>query len=101
MTVLLGIDWRYPWNGKTAPRDNISPGQQVDVVHIDRGRPTSRKMRWGWHNKRIETINTVEADHAYHKLYQQAWKTRRCLIPAVVYFQSQSVHPFRVAMVTE
>jgi putative SOS response-associated peptidase YedK len=85
------------------PRYNISPAQQVDVVRLDRGRPASRQMRWGWHHKKFGSINSVEAHGAYHKIYQEAWKTGRCLIPADGYFQWKSrtsAEPYRIVMVT-
>jgi putative SOS response-associated peptidase YedK len=82
------------------PRYNISPGQQVDVVHIDRGSPASRQMRWGWHHKKFGSITTVSAHQSYHVIYKEPWKTGRCLIPADGYYQWRSGHPYRVVMVT-
>jgi len=75
-------------------------GQQVDVVWIERGKPSTRQMRWGWRTKRWGTINTVEAHHAYHQIYAEAWKTGRCLIPADGYYEWKNGCPYRVVMTT-
>lgn len=76
------------------PRYNIAPTQDVDFVHLDKaGNMELDRGRWwlvpffakempkaAMFNARIETVDTSGA-------FREAFKSRRCLIPADGYFE--------------
>jgi putative SOS response-associated peptidase YedK len=76
------------------PRFNIAPTQDVDFVHLDKaGNMELDRGRWwlvpffakelpkaAMFNARIETVDTSGA-------FREAFKSRRCLIPADGYFE--------------
>lgn len=76
------------------PRYNIAPTQDVDFVHLDKtGNMELNRGRWwlvpwwakelpkaAMFNARIETVDTGPA-------FRDAFKSRRCLIPADGYFE--------------
>ncbi|MDB5523885.1 MAG: hypothetical protein JWM58_1648 [Rhizobium sp.] len=84
-----------PWLGRnTPPRYNIAPTQIVPFIHHDDlGMQVLREGRWwlvphwakelpkaAMFNARIETVDTTAG-------FRDAWKTRRCLIPADGYYE--------------
>ena len=92
-----------------APRYNIAPTQLAPVIYHDRHQPAVKLMRWGlipsWAkdesvgnaliNARSETIESRTA-------FREAFKHRRCLIPADSFFEWQERdgkrQPFRVML---
>ena len=92
-----------------APRYNIAPTQMAPVIFHDRNQPAVKLMRWGlipsWAkdesvgnaliNARSETIESRTA-------FREAFKHRRCLIPADSFYEWKEMHgerqPFRVML---
>jgi len=92
-----------------APRYNIAPTQMASVIFHDRNQPAVKLMRWGlipsWAkdesvgnaliNARSETIESRTA-------FREAFKHRRCLIPADSFYEWKEMHeerqPFRVML---
>jgi putative SOS response-associated peptidase YedK len=92
-----------------APRYNIAPTQLAPVIFHDHNQPAVKLMRWGlipsWAkdestgnaliNARVETIESRTA-------FREAFKHRRCLIPADSFFEWQERdgkrQPFRVML---
>ena len=92
-----------------APRYNIAPTQIAPVIFHVRNQPAVKLMRWGlipsWAkdksvgnaliNARSETIESRTA-------FREAFKHRRCLIPADSFYEWQESHgkrqPFRVML---
>ena len=84
----------YPTRSNMQPRFNIAPTQDVDFVHLDKaGEMELDRGRWwlvpffakelpkaAMFNARIETVDTSGA-------FREAFKSRRCLIPADGYFE--------------
>lgn len=94
LQALYQLSLEGPPPDNRPPRGNISPTQDVDFVHLDQGGArTLDRGRWWlvpfWakelpkatlFNARIETIDTTPA-------FRDAFKSRRCLIPADGYFE--------------
>ena len=92
-----------------APRYNIAPTQMAAVIYKERHEPAVKLMRWGlipsWAkdesvgnaliNARSETLESRTA-------FREAFKSRRCLIPADSFFEWQECdgkrQPFRVML---
>ena len=92
-----------------APRYNIAPTQLAPVIFHDHGGPAMKLMRWGlipsWAkdesvgnaliNARAETLESRAA-------FREAFKSRRCLIPADSFYEWKEMHgerqPFRVML---
>ena len=82
-----------------APRYNIAPTQLAPVIFHDHNQPAMKLMRWGlipsWAkdestgnaliNARSETIESRTA-------FREAFKHRRCLIPADSFFEWKEMH---------
>jgi putative SOS response-associated peptidase YedK len=103
---LVGIVMRLPF---FAPRYNIAPTQMAPVIYKERHQPAVKLMRWGlipsWAkdestgnaliNARVETIESRTA-------FREAFKHRRCLIPADSFYEWKETHgerqPFRVML---
>lgn len=74
------------------PNYNISPQEETCVIHLKSGLPEVKLMRWGlrpsWSKKstmepinaRIETIDSKP-------MFRNAYRERRCLIPASGWFE--------------
>jgi putative SOS response-associated peptidase YedK len=106
LVKLVGFILRVPF---FAPRYNIAPTQMVPVIFHDHNQPVVKLMRWGlipsWAkdesvgnaliNARSETIESRTA-------FREAFKHRRCLIPADSFFEWQERdgkrQPFRVML---
>ena len=92
--ALYNIHDGEPAATNSQPRHNIAPTQTVSFAHLDRaGNIEIDEGRWWlvpfWatevpkatlFNARIETADSTPA-------FRDAWKTRRCLIPADGYFE--------------
>ena len=82
-----------------APRYNIAPTQMAPVIFHDHNQPVMKLMRWGlipsWAkdesvgnaliNARSETIESRTA-------FREAFKYRRCLIPADSFYEWKEMH---------
>lgn len=106
LVKLVGFILRVPF---FAPRYNIAPTQLAPVIFMERHQPTMKLMRWGlipsWAkeestgnaliNARLETLASRSA-------FREAFKQRRCLIPADSFFEWQERdgkrQPFRVML---
>jgi len=92
-----------------APRYNIAPTQLAPVIYMERHQPAMKLMRWGlipsWAkdesvgsaniNARSETLQSRNS-------FREAFKQRRCLIPADSFYEWQEREgkrqPFRVML---
>ena len=106
LVKLVGFILREPF---FAPRYNIAPTQLAPVIFNEHNQPAMKLMRWGlipsWAkdestgnaliNARSETIESRTA-------FREAFKHRRCLIPADSFFEWQERdgkrQPFRVML---
>ncbi len=86
------VDNEVEWT----PRYNIAPGQQVAVVrqHADRPGREFSKMKWGlvpfWAkdpNIGYKMINARAETIAEKPAYREAFKSRRCLLPADGFYE--------------
>lgn len=91
---MLDLPWDEERGRNTQARYNISPTQDVLIVHNDaNGQQTAETARWwlvphwakelpkaAMFNARIETIGTSPA-------FRDAFKARRCLIPADGFYE--------------
>jgi putative SOS response-associated peptidase YedK len=92
------------------PRYNMTPTQEAPVVRIRDGRRELANLRWGliphWAkdakigystiNARVETVESKPA-------FRDAWRKRRCLVPADAFFEWQPQgkgpkQPYRIGM---
>jgi len=92
--ALYSIHNAPPPKTNMQPRYNIAPTQEVHFVHLDKvGNREIDSGRWwlvpfyakelpknAMFNARVETVDTSGA-------FREAWKSRRCLIPADGYFE--------------
>ncbi len=99
---------RYTWNEvhtflnvfgtplNLRPRYNIAPTTTVDVVRLDReGRRELVSMRWGlvpmWWQKALKsvpaTFNARAEGIATKPMFRDAFKRRRCIIPASGFYE--------------
>jgi putative SOS response-associated peptidase YedK len=106
LVKLVGVILRVPF---FAPRYNIAPTQLASVIYNERHQPAVKLMRWGlipsWAkdesvgnaliNARSETLESRTA-------FREAFKQRRCLIPADSFYEWKEMHgerqPFRVML---
>jgi putative SOS response-associated peptidase YedK len=97
--------------GEILPRYNIAPSQDVLVVRADlpRHERSASLMHWGliphWaSDKRIayKTINARAETVADKPSYRDAFKNRRCLIPATGFYEwqklAQGKQPYHIRM---
>jgi len=112
---------RYTWNELVAlyrltmaasnlePRFNIAPTTDIDTV-ISRGdRIELTRMRWGlcpwWWEKSLKelpsTFNARAETVAGRPMFRDAFKNRRCLIPASGYYEWKTMpdgkHPYYIS----
>lgn len=77
------------------PRYNIAPTTTIDVVRVDTDGRHLVPMRWGlipaWWKKTVKevpaTFNARAEDVTERPMYRDAYKRRRCIIPASGYFE--------------
>jgi putative SOS response-associated peptidase YedK len=60
---------------------NIAPTQFASVVLAEGGKLVERKMIWGWKSNHGPLTN-ARAETAHEKLFRDAWRAGRCLVPA-------------------
>jgi putative SOS response-associated peptidase YedK len=80
----------------TQPRYNICPTTTIDTVVSSEGKRSLVPMRWGlipyWWNKplkemRLATFNARAETVATKPMFRDAFKSKRCLIPASGYYE--------------
>ena len=79
---------------KFTPRTMIAPTQMAPVILRENGRTELRPMRWGliphWaEDEKIghKLINARSETAANKPAFRDAWKSRRCLIPATGFYE--------------
>ncbi len=89
----LGIDRDSPW---PAPSWNLAPTQQAAIVGEGKRGRTLLQARWGlvphWWKKplsgfRASTFNARSEEAAAKPMFRDAWRRRRCLVPAIGYYE--------------
>ena len=95
-----------------APTYNAAPQDMHPVVRLDRetGERELTVMRWGlvpyWSKDAkigFSTINAKAETIATSPTYREAWKRRRCLVPAEWFYEWQKIdaktkHPYAIAL---
>jgi putative SOS response-associated peptidase YedK len=94
-----------------APRYNVAPGQMIVAVRQHREKPVRRlsRLKWGlvpfWAkdpNIGYKMINARSETIVDKPAYREAFKNRRCLIPADGFYEwkteGKSKHPFHFGM---
>ena len=77
---------------------NIAPTQKATVVRIENGAPVARELVWGWSSAHGPVMN-ARAETAAVKMFKDALRTRRCLVPADGFYEwkqmSDGKQPYR------
>jgi putative SOS response-associated peptidase YedK len=83
-----------PMTPDLGPRFNIKPGTMVPVVRQDADGRTLSTMKWGlvpsWSPEpktSYSTINARSEGIETSRVFKAAFKSRRCLVPASVYYE--------------
>ena len=74
------------------PRYNIAPTQAAPVVRLEDDRPEATVMRWGLGPFRAGgslLINARSETAATKPAFRQAWRQRRCVVPADGFYEWQ------------
>jgi putative SOS response-associated peptidase YedK len=92
------VDWPVP--GWPSARWNVAPTDPVGIVRLRQGRDGGRRepavARWGlvphWWRKpvselRAATFNARAEEAATKPMFRDAWVSRRCLVPAIGYYE--------------
>lgn len=101
-----GTDWRdwlmiepeveWPVPGWPTARWNVAPTDPVGIVRLRDGRREAAVARWGlvphWWRKplselKASTFNARAEDAASKPMFRDAWAARRCLVPAIGYYE--------------
>lgn len=81
-----------------AVRYNIAPTQRAPVVLIESEKPVMRDLVWGWRSANGPVMN-ARSETAAFKMFKDALRTRRCLIPADGFYEwknmSDGKQPYR------
>jgi putative SOS response-associated peptidase YedK len=81
-----------------AMRPNIAPTQKAPVLLMDNDAPVMRDLVWGWSSQHGPVTN-ARAETAAFKMFKDALRTRRCLVPADGFYEwkamSDGKQPFR------
>jgi putative SOS response-associated peptidase YedK len=89
-----GIEWPAP--GWPTARWNVAPTDPVGIVRLHEARRAPAVARWGlvphWWNAplsefRLTTFNARAEEAAIKPIFRDAWATRRCLVPAIGYYE--------------
>jgi putative SOS response-associated peptidase YedK len=94
---LLGLDAAPPGVGAAGPRYNVAPSQSVLALRRDGAVPGLGPMRWGliprWARDRpgqYRMINARAETVAEKPAFRDAFRRRRCLVPADGYYEWQA-----------
>lgn len=101
-----GTDWRdwlliepesdWPAPGWPSARWNVAPTDAVGIIRLRNGRREPAVARWGlvphWWRKpvaemRASTFNARAEEAAEKPVFRDAWAARRCLVPAIGYYE--------------
>lgn len=97
------IDWPIP--GWPSARWNVAPTDPVGIVRLGDGRRETAVARWGlvphWWKKplpelRAATFNARAEEAATKPMFRDAWAARRCLVPAIGYYEWTGIKGARV-----
>ncbi len=89
----LGIDRDSPW---PAPSWNVAPTQMAGIVGEGKRGRGLVQARWGlvprWWKKplsefRATTFNARSEEAAEKPMFRDAWRSGRCLVPAIGYYE--------------
>ena len=89
----LGIDRDSPW---PAPSWNVAPTQMAGIVGAGKHGRSLLQARWGlvpkWWKKplaefRATTFNARSEAAAEKPMFRDAWRSGRCLVPAIGYYE--------------
>lgn len=105
--IIAGADWAQ-WLGLNIAHDvppdwpepswNIAPTQVVGIVGLRDGERAASVARWGlvpvWWQKplaefKLTTFNARAEDASAKPVFRDAWARRRCLIPAIGWYEWQ------------
>lgn len=85
------------------PRTNIAPTQDIAVIRLQAGERECVPMRWGlvpsWSREpktRYSTINARAETVAEKPAYRNAFRHRRCLIPATGFYEWQQADRHKI-----
>ena len=74
--------------GEPLPRGEISPGMKAPVMCLSRaGHPRIFPMHWGYPVAERLLVNARSETAAIRTIFQESFRTRRCLIPASAWFE--------------
>lgn len=92
------LNAQFPGIMGVMPRYNIAPGQENSVIHISPQGSTWNYFWWGlvphWSKSpttKYSTINAKVETIAEKPFYRNAYKSRRCLVPADGYYEWKPV----------
>lgn len=87
------------------PRWNIAPAQQSAVVRLDAGRRELALLRWGFAGPNTAPLINARSETAARKpSFAEAFRRRRCLVPADSFYEWQAVEerkakqPWRIGL---
>jgi putative SOS response-associated peptidase YedK len=89
----LGVDRDSPW---PAPSWNVAPTQKAAIVGEGKRGRSLVQARWGlvpqWWKKplsefRATTFNARSEEAATKPMFRDAWRSGRCLVPAIGYYE--------------
>ena len=97
---------RFPWIERGAtdlvPRYNVAPSQVVPIVDGHDGNPGLRLASWGFTPRwagpahKLKPINAKSETVATSPMFRDAFKHRRCLVPADGFYEWQGAKPPKV-----
>lgn len=61
--------------------------RRTDIVPVVTADGTARSMRWGFERPRLGTINNSRAEKLDGPMWAEAFRERRCLIPASAFYE--------------
>ncbi|MFK7941470.1 MAG: SOS response-associated peptidase, partial [Paracoccaceae bacterium] len=88
-----------------APSWNIAPTQQIGIVGLRGGNRAASTARWGlvpaWWQKplaefKLTTFNARSEEVAAKPVFRDAWAKRRCLIPAIGWYEWKRAKPAKI-----
>ena len=87
---------------ETKVRFNVAPSQLVPIIVNEEGRPKLSAARWGFtphwadENQKLKPINAKCETVITSPMFREAFRRRRCLIPADGFYEWQAAKPPKV-----